>query len=132
DGVKSFYTALLFTVVTVLMALTPYISVSAAGETEHTWDGSAGDGKMSTAANWSTNEVPDTDDVVKFPAGVSETFIDADISDVMSQYVIGDLTGVVDDYVYQFTGNISTKTLHGGKGGYVGRHTISLYSSSPP
>lgn len=131
-SIKAISASLLFSVFLALSALLPASLVSAAGETEHTWDGSAGDGKMSTAANWNTNEVPDTDDVVKFPAGVSETFIDADISDVMSQYVIGDLTGVVDNYVYQFTGNIRTKTLHAGKGGYVGIHTISLYSSSSP
>lgn len=44
-----------------------------------TWDGSAGDGKFSTAANWSSNSVPVTGDIITFtplPGGTNWEEID--------------------------------------------------------
>lgn len=71
-------------VLVLLLGITPLFGISvnkaaAAGASNHTWTGSAGDGKMSTAGNWSTNEVPDAGDSLMFPKGITAD-IQADIS----------------------------------------------------
>jgi|GEM_PF-1432239 len=43
--------------------------VTSTGPDTHTWDGSAGDGKWSTAANWVGDELPSDGDSLVFPDG---------------------------------------------------------------
>lgn len=47
------------------------LSVPMASALSHTWTGAAGDGMMSTAGNWSTNQVPAANDDLVFPYGAS-------------------------------------------------------------
>jgi len=58
-----------------------FANVQLASAASLTWDGSTGDNKFSTAANWSTNTVPTTGDVVTFDSSIITTseFISNDI-----------------------------------------------------
>jgi len=73
-------------VLVLLLGIAPLFGISvnqaaAAGATTHTWTGNAGDNKLSTAGNWNTNEVPDTNDSLIFPKGRTAT-IQADLGSV--------------------------------------------------
>lgn len=69
------------------LALTPLngLPIASAAVGTQTWDGSAGDGKFSTAANWVENEVPEAGDALIFniestpPNGEFTQVIDNDI-----------------------------------------------------
>jgi len=72
----------------------------AAGVPIDTWTGTAGDNKFSTAANWSTNAVPVSGDILKFVPIASGI-------DYQSIYLVNDLTNV------SFAGLVATNTVAG-------------------
>lgn len=68
-----------------------------------TWDGSAADGKFSTAANWASNSVPVNGDTLTFPGGTTAPYtLDNDLNATVKfgnvtvsgaqSYIINDLT----------------------------------------
>lgn len=97
-------------VLVLLLGVTPLFGisihkVSAAGASNHTWTGNAGDGKMSTAGNWSTNEVPDAGDSLMFPKGRTAN-IQADISSSVQLGGIFLGEGGSGTYDYTIDGNL--------------------------
>ena len=66
------------------------ISPSWAGTVK--WNGSAGDGKMSTGANWDGGTAPAADDTLDFSAVVEGDTIIADIANSAGRHVRRDRT----------------------------------------
>ena len=135
----------LATFVTVLllaaMPVIPFVSpgkVAAAGASAHNWTGAAGDHKMSTAGNWSTNEVPDANDSVYFPAGVGTQQVTDDLASVMTWFVVGVDSSYTQAgwYNYTFTGYVKAKNittyspLNNATGVATFSGTLSLYGNN--
>jgi len=59
----------------VLWALMPLAAVSLCAQTVVTWDGEGGDGKWTTATNWSTNALPSSLDTLAFGTATSDQSI---------------------------------------------------------
>jgi hypothetical protein len=76
---------------------------------DNDWDGSAGDGLFSTAANWSANAVPDANNIIVFSVSSlgSQTTLDNDISSLSVAGI--KFTGTnVSGFGYTLTGNTIT------------------------
>jgi len=80
-------TAFFFAVAVIATQFSGIQMAHAAGLPIDTWTGTAGDNKFSTAANWSTNAVPVSGDILKFVPTASGT-------DYQQIYLTNDLTNV--------------------------------------
>ena len=60
------------------LAAAAVVGVGAAFAAEYVWDGGAGDGKWSSAANWNPDGMPGLDDTVRFTSTSGSSTVDAD------------------------------------------------------
>lgn len=75
-----------------------------------TWDGSAGDNKFSTGANWSGDSAPANGDVLVFPGSAAPTDYNTDIQNDISNLSVAGITftGTCESYgYYNFTGPLT-------------------------
>lgn len=75
-----------------------------------TWDGSAGDNKFSTGANWSGDSAPANGDVLVFPGSAAPTDYNTDIQNDISNLSVAGITftGTCESYgYYSFTGPLT-------------------------
>ena len=56
------------------------VAVGGVSAAEYVWDGGAGDGKWSSAANWNPDGVPGKDDTVRFTSASGSSTVDADFA----------------------------------------------------
>lgn len=107
-------------VVSLLLAAGIFLRGDKAFAATRTWDGSAGDKKFSTGANWSDDTAPVSGDSVIFPASAALTTYGESIDNDIANLSLVDVTingdaGTTCDGTYEyyrFTGN--TLTLTGG------------------
>jgi len=75
-----------------------------------TWDGSAGDNKFSTAANWNTNSVPVNGDILNFNTNVATDYEELN-NDISNLSVAGiNYSGTNSSAAYSISGNTLTVT----------------------
>jgi len=87
-----------------------FANVQLASAATLVWDGSAGDNKFSTAANWNTNAVPVNGDVLSFDIATASTYTTL-TNDLTNLSVAGiNYTGAAANGNYYITGNTLTVT----------------------
>lgn len=108
-SIKRMTTTLLF-VFSIIIA--QFATVQFASAASLTWDGSAGDGKFSTAENWSTGSAPVDGDLITFDASIltSSATLTNDITDLSLSGISFTGDGGDGTSVYTITGNALTLT----------------------
>ncbi len=67
----------------------PVMATAVASPTTDNWNGNAGDGKFSTAGNWSTGAVPTASDIAVFDLGAANTYtVTLSVASYSSQMIV--------------------------------------------
>ncbi|MHB1768116.1 MAG: beta strand repeat-containing protein, partial [Phycisphaerae bacterium] len=85
----------------------PVMATSVASPATDNWNGTAGDGKFSTAGNWSTGAVPTASDIAVFDLGAANTYtVTLGSTSYSSQMVVDNnaLTLATGEYDYTLSG----------------------------